>query len=149
MADHIIVGGGIANTFLQAAGLNIGKSLFEESMIDVAKTLLDKGKIILPKNVVTSKSFEGEDIKEKLVNEVAEEEMILDLNIEEETKRLIRNANTILWNGPIGVFENDAFAQGTKCLSEAISKSEAFSFCLLYTSPSPRDQRGSRMPSSA
>ena len=53
--------------------------------------------------------------------------MILDLNIEEETKRLIRNANTILWNGPIGVFENDAFAQGTKCLSEAISKSEAFS----------------------
>lgn len=127
VADHIIVGGGIANTFLHAAGLNIGKSLVEVSMIDVAKTLLDKGKIILPKNVVTSKSFEGEDIKEKLVNEVAEEEMILDLNIEEETERLIRNANTILWNGPLGVFENDAFAQGTKCLSEAISKSEAFS----------------------
>ena len=127
VADHIIVGGGIANTFLKASGLDIGKSLIENSMVDIAKDLIDQGKIVLPKIVTTSKSFEGKDIKEKSVNDITEEEMILDLNIEEETFSLIKDAKTILWNGPVGVFENDLFAEGTRCLSKAISKSEAFS----------------------
>ena len=127
VADHIIVGGGIANTFLKAAGLNVGKSLVEDSMLDIAKELIEEGKIVLPRNVTTSKSFEGKDIKEKSVNEITEEEMILDLSIEEKTLSLINDAKTILWNGPVGVFENDLFAEGTRCLSKAISKSEAFS----------------------
>ena len=127
VADHIIVGGGIANTFLKAAGLNVGKSLVEDSMLDIAKELIEEGKIVLPRNVTTSKLFEGKDIKEKSVNEITEEEMILDLSIEEKTLSLINDAKTILWNGPVGVFENDLFAEGTRCLSKAISKSEAFS----------------------
>ena len=127
VADHIIVGGGIANTFLKAAGLDVGQSLVEDSMLDIAKELIEEGKIVLPRNVTTSVSFEGKDIKEKSVNEITEEEMILDLSIEEKTLSLINDAKTILWNGPVGVFENDLFAEGTRCLSKAISKSKAFS----------------------
>ena len=127
VADHIIVGGGIANTFLKASGLNIGKSLVEDSMIDIAKEILDQGKIILPNTVITSKTFEGEDIKETQINSVKKEEMILDLNLEDKTIDLIVNANTILWNGPMGVFENNLFAKGTKNLSKGIANSNAFS----------------------
>ena len=127
VADHIIVGGGIANTFLKASGLNIGKSLVEDSMIDIAKEILELGKIILPDIVITSKTFEGEDIKETQVNSIKNEEMILDLNLENKTIDLIANANTILWNGPMGVFENSFFSKGTKNLSEAIANSKAFS----------------------
>jgi len=127
VADHIIVGGGIANTFLKASGLNIGKSLVEDSMIDIAKNLLEQGKIVIPSTVITSKTFEGEEIKETSVNEVKDEEMILDIYLKEETIALINKANTILWNGPMGVFENEAFSKGTKDLSEAIAKSKGFS----------------------
>jgi phosphoglycerate kinase len=127
VADHIIVGGGIANTFLKASGFNIGKSLVEDSMIDIAKEILELGKIILPDIVITSKTFEGEDIKETQVNSIKNEEMILDLNLENKTIDLIVNANTILWNGPMGVFENNLFAKGTKNLSKGIANSNAFS----------------------
>ena len=127
VADKIIVGGGIANTFIKAAGLNIGKSLVEDSMIDIAKDILDHGKIILPNTVVTSKSFEGDDIKEKSVTDISGEEMILDLYLEDETLKVINEAKTILWNGPIGVFENYKFEKGTKELSQAIAESKAFS----------------------
>ena len=127
VADYIIVGGGIANTFLKASGLNIGKSLAEDSMIDIAKELLGKGKMILPNTVITSKTFEGEDIKEIPINKVLDEEMILDVYLSDETVALIDQAKTILWNGPMGVFENEAFSKGTKNLSEAIAKSKAFS----------------------
>ena len=127
VADKIIVGGGIANTFIKAAGLNIGKSLVEDSMIDIAKDILDHGKIILPNTVVTSKSFEGDDIKEKSVTDISGEEMILDLFLEDETLKVINEAKTILWNGPIGVFENYKFEKGTKELSQAIAESKAFS----------------------
>ena len=96
-------------------------------MIDVAKELLDKGKIILPKKVITSSTFEGTDIKETLADKVSNHEMILDLHLEEETISLINDAKTILWNGPMGVFENEAFAKGTKDLSDAIARSSAFS----------------------
>ena len=127
VADKIIVGGGIANTFIKASGLNIGRSLVEDSMIDIAKSIFEKGKIILPSTVVTSKSFEGDDIKEKSVTDISDDEMILDLYLEDDTIEVINEAQTILWNGPIGVFENYKFEKGTKELSQAIAKSKAFS----------------------
>ena len=127
VADKIIVGGGIANTFLKASGLNIGKSLVEDSMIDIAKSILEQGKIILPTTVVTSKSFEGDCVKEKSVNDISDDEMVLDLYLEDETLKVINEAQTILWNGPIGVFENYKFEKGTKELSQAIAESKAFS----------------------
>jgi phosphoglycerate kinase len=126
-ADHIIVGGGIANTFLKAAGHEIGISLCEESMVGIAKELLNDGKIILPDTVVTSKNFEGEDIKEKHISEVKKNEMILDQFLNDEIDNVISSSNTILWNGPLGVFENKSFKEGTEQLSNAIAKSNAFS----------------------
>ena len=126
-ADHIIVGGGIANTFLKAKGFDVGKSLFEDSMIDIAYNLIEKGKIILPKKVITSTTFEGKNVKETLVSEVGHNEMILDLHLEEETVALLEDAKTILWNGPMGVFENIIFEKGTKDLSIAVARSKAFS----------------------
>ena len=127
VADHIIVGGGIANTFIKSSGLNVGNSLTEQSMLEIAKSILDKGKIILPNRVLTSKTFEGEDIKETSISNIGNDEMILDLYLEQETKTLINNAKTILWNGPMGVFENSLFENGTKELSKEIAKSNAFS----------------------
>jgi phosphoglycerate kinase len=126
-ADHIIVGGGIANTFLKAAGYEIGISLFEESMVGIAKELLNDGKIILPDIVVTSKSFEGEDIEEKHISEVKKDEMILDQFLNDEIDNVISLSSTILWNGPLGVFEKKSFKKGTEQLSNAIAKSNAFS----------------------
>ena len=127
VADHIIVGGGIANTFLKASGFNVGKSLIEDSMIDVAEEILKQGKIVLPTTVITSKTFKGDDIRETSINEVTDEEMILDLYLTDKTTALIDKASTILWNGPMGVFENSFFSKGTKDLSEAIANSKAFS----------------------
>ena len=127
VADKIIVGGGIANTFILASGLNVGKSLVEETMLDTAKSILDEGKIILPKVAITAESFEGKNINKRLISDVKDNEMILDLCIEEETIQSINEAQTILWNGPMGVFENKVFEEGTKELSLAIAKSKAFS----------------------
>jgi len=127
VADNIIVGGGIANTFILASGLNVGKSLVEETMLATAKSILDEGKIILPKVVITAESFEGKNINKKLISDVKDDEMILDLCIEDQTTQLINEAQTILWNGPMGVFENKAFEEGTKELSLTIAKSKAFS----------------------
>ena len=127
VAENIIVGGGIANTFICAAGFKVGKSLFEESMIDVAKAILDEGKILLPKKVVTSNSFEGSNVGVKSIADIEDNEMILDLILENETHTIINSAKTILWNGPMGVFENELFEKGTKTLSQAISSSSAFS----------------------
>ena len=126
-ADHIIVGGGIANTFIKAAGHEVGISLFEESMVHIAKDLLKDGKIILPKTVVTSKTFEGDDIQEKNIAEVRENEMILDQFLNEEIESIISTSRTILWNGPLGVFENKYFSRGTEQLSNSIAKSDGFS----------------------
>ena len=126
-ADHIIVGGGIANTFIKAAGHEVGISLFEESMVHIAKDLLKDGKIILPETVVTSKTFEGDDIQEKNIAEVRENEMILDQFLNEEIESIISISRTILWNGPLGVFENKYFSRGTEQLSNSIAKSDGFS----------------------
>ena len=127
VADHIIVGGGIANTFLKASGKNIGTSLVEDSMLDVAKNILNQKKIILPKRVVTSKTFEGENVNKKSIHDILESEMILDACLEQEVISLIHSAKTILWNGPMGVFENIYFEESTRELAKAIATSEAFS----------------------
>ena len=127
VADHIIVGGGIANTFLKASGKNIGTSLVEDSMLNVAKNILNDKKIILPERVVTSKTFEGENVNKKSIHEILESEMILDACLEQEVISLIHSAKTILWNGPMGVFENIYFEEGTRELAKAIATSEAFS----------------------
>ena len=131
VADHIIVGGGIANTFLKAAGFNIGKSLVEDSMISIAKEILESEKIVLPKNVVTSSSFEGENISGKSILEITEDEMILDLGIDQDTFSLINKSKTILWNGPAGYFENINFRKGSfeiaKKIVEKNKKNEIYS----------------------
>ena len=126
-ADHIIVGGGIANTFIKASGYEVGQSLYEESMLDIARSLLKDNKIMLPKKVITSLSFEGENIQEKSIDDISKDEMILDQFVTEDMKQVLVNSNTILWNGPLGVFENKKFSNGTKDLSKIIASSNAFS----------------------
>jgi phosphoglycerate kinase len=126
-ANFVIVGGGIANTFIKAAGNEIGISLYEESMIDIAKELLDGGKIILPETVITSLSFEGEEVTVKNICDVGENEMILDQMLTRKMQDAINVSKTILWNGPLGVFENQLFETGTRDLSKAIASSIAFS----------------------
>ena len=96
-------------------------------MLGIAKELLDGGKIILPQKVVTSLTFEGNKVTKKNINEVQKDEMILDQLLSEEMLQIINTSKTILWNGPLGVFENSLFEQGTKELSLAIAKSKAFS----------------------
>jgi phosphoglycerate kinase len=113
-ADHVIVGGGIANTFIKAAGYEVGQSLIEESMVAIAKELLDKGKVILPEKVITSETFEGKNISEKDISDVGINEMILDQLVSEKIKDIVLASKTILWNGPLGVFENDYFSKEQK-----------------------------------
>ena len=96
-------------------------------MLGIAKELLDGGKIILPQKVVTSLTFEGSEVVKKSINEVQKDEMILDQLLSEEMLQIINTSKTILWNGPLGVFENSLFEQGTKELSLAIAQSKAFS----------------------
>ena len=96
-------------------------------MLNIAKDLLDGGKIILPESVITSTTFEGSQIEEKKINEVAKNEMILDQPLTDQMLNVINSSKTILWNGPLGVFENSLFEKGTKELSIAIAQSKAFS----------------------
>jgi len=126
-ADHVIVGGGIANTFIKAAGYEVGQSLIEESMVGIAKELLDKGKVILPEKVITSETFEGKNITEKNISDVGINEMILDQLVSQKIQDIVLSSKTILWNGPLGVFENDYFSKGTEELSKEIAKSDGFS----------------------
>jgi phosphoglycerate kinase len=126
-SDHIIPGGGITNTFLKAQGFNIGQSLHEESLLDEARKLLDISSIHLPRKVVVAPSIDSLKYRICNVESVQDHEMILDQCIDDEILRLIANAKQIIWNGPIGVFEKDYFASGTRELAEAISQSSAFS----------------------
>lgn len=130
VADQLIVGGGIANTFMAAAGHKVGKSLCEEDLIPTAKELAEKTHIPEFVDVVVGKEFsETTPAVTKDLADVADDDMIFDLgpksmaNIEE----VIKNAKTILWNGPVGVFEFDQFAAGSKALAKAIAESDAFS----------------------
>jgi len=128
--DQLIVGGGIANTFLAAAGHNVGKSLYEEDLIPNAKALMAKTSIPVPTDVVTGKEFsETAEATLKSAAEVESDDMIFDIgpDTSAELARIISEAKTIIWNGPVGVFEFDQFAAGTKALAEAIADSEGFS----------------------
>ena len=128
--DQLIVGGGIANTFIAAAGYNVGKSLYEADLIPVAKGMMAKASIPIPVDVVVAKEFsESAEAVVKKVNEVADDEMILDIGPETAAQLAaqLKDAKTILWNGPVGVFEIDQFGNGTKALSLAIAESEGFS----------------------
>lgn len=130
ICDQIIVGGGIANTFLAAAGKPMGKSLHEADLIPTAKTLMAKVTIPLPTDVVVAKAFaEDAEATVKAVGEVADDDMILDIGPASaaELATLLTSAGTILWNGPVGVFEFDQFGKGTQVLAEAIANSDAFS----------------------
>jgi len=128
--DQIIVGGGIANTFLAAAGFPVGKSLYEADLVDTAKQLMTQVNIPLPTDVVVAKAFsETAEATIKQVAEVAEDEMILDIGPDSASALalLLKEAGTILWNGPVGVFEIQQFSSGTQVLAKAIAESAGFS----------------------
>jgi len=128
--DQLIVGGGIANTFLAASGKPVGNSLCEHDLIPKAQALLEKTNIPLPVDVVTGKAFaEDTPAQQKPVDQVADDDMIFDIGPQSanDIAAILADAGTILWNGPVGVFEFDAFADGTRALSEAIAGSSAFS----------------------
>ena len=130
LCDQLIVGGGIANTFLAAAGFPVGKSLYEADLLDTAKAIAAKVSVPLPVDVVVAKEFAADaEATIKAVADVAEDDMILDIGPEtaKQFAELLKNSKTILWNGPVGVFEFDQFANGTKVLAQAIADSEAFS----------------------
>ena len=130
VCDQLIVGGGIANTFIAAEGHKVGKSLCETDLIDTAKELASKTKIPAFVDVVVGKEFdEKTPAVTKDLSEVADDDMIFDLGPKSmaNINEVIKNAKTILWNGPVGVFEFDQFATGTKSMADAIANSEAFS----------------------
>ncbi|MFT5988037.1 MAG: phosphoglycerate kinase [Marinobacter psychrophilus] len=130
VCDQIIVGGGIANTFLAAAGYPVGKSLCEHDLIDAAKDIASRVEIPLPVDVVVASEFsETATSTIRNISDVTENDMILDVGPETagQFADLLKNAKTILWNGPVGVFEFDPFENGTKVLAHAIADSAAFS----------------------
>jgi len=135
IVDQLIPGGGIANTFIAAAGHPVGNSLVESDLIDQAKKLIDDatavgGEIPIPTDVVVGKAFSADTPAIiKTVAEVAEDDMIFDIGPETAARfaRMMHNAGTIVWNGPVGVFEFDQFGEGTRILGEAIAGSSAFS----------------------
>ena len=127
--DHLIVGGGIANTFLLAAGRPIGKSLAEPDLVGEAKQIMAATKVPLPADVVVAKSLEDKNARIKPADAVASDEMILDIGPKSaaELAAIVAQAGTIVWNGPLGVFEIEQFSKGTETLARAIAASKAFS----------------------
>lgn len=128
--DQLIVGGGIANTFLAAAGFPVGKSLYEADLLDTARAIAEKVSVPLPIDVVVASEFaESAKATVKLVADVSADDMILDIGPQTAAHfaELLKSAGTILWNGPVGVFEFDQFGNGTKALALAIAESPAFS----------------------
>ncbi len=130
ICDQLIVGGGIANTFLAAAGYKVGKSLQEADLIDTAKAIAAKVAVPLPVDVVVAKEFaESAEATVKAIADVADDDMILDIGPKTAAMfgEMLKSSQTILWNGPVGVFEFDQFGNGTKVLAQAIAQSPAFS----------------------
>lgn len=133
--DQLIVGGGIANTFIAAAGYSVGKSLYEADLLDDARALMAEAKannseIPVPVDVVCAKEFSDTAIATvKKVSDIADDDMVLDIGPETAAQyaAILESAKTIVWNGPVGVFEIDQFAEGTKTLAMAIAQSSAFS----------------------
>lgn len=130
VCDQIIVGGGIANTFLAAAGFPVGKSLYEPDLVDKAKAIMAKVHIPLPTDVVVGSEFSQDtEATLKPVQAVGDDDMIFDMGPDtmKSLAGIIGEAKTIIWNGPVGVFEFDSFASGTEALAKAIALSPAFS----------------------
>jgi phosphoglycerate kinase len=135
VVDQLIPGGGIANTFIAALGYNVGKSLYEPDLVDEAKRLMEAarakgGEIPVPTDVVVGKEFsESAEAVTKKVDEVADDDMIFDIGPETAARyaQMMKAAGTIVWNGPLGVFEFDQFGEGTRIVGEAIAESAAFS----------------------
>ena len=130
VCDQLVVGGGIANTFLAAAGYPVGKSLCETDLIPTAKALMSKTQIPLPIDVIVAKEFsETAEATVKLAAEVADDDMILDIGPLSQARmaEVLVAAGTILWNGPVGVFEFEAFSSGTLALANAVAESQGFS----------------------
>lgn len=133
--DGLIVGGGITNTFLAALGFRVGKSLHEPNMLDICKRLLEQAhkrgiEIPMPTDVVVAKEFSAKaEADVKPVGNVADDEMILDIGPDsaEQFGKILASAGTILWNGPVGVFEFEQFGEGTRAIANAIARSKAFS----------------------
>lgn len=133
--DQLIVGGGIANTFIAAAGFNVGKSLYEEDFVPAAKALMEKMRergadIPIPTDVVVAKAYSADaEARVVPVDQVQDDDLIFDIGPQsaEALKPLLTNAGTIVWNGPLGVFEFDQFAGGTRALAKAVAASNAFS----------------------
>ena len=128
--DQLIVGGGIANTFLAASGKQVGKSLCEKDMLDTARQLMTRADIPLPTDVLTGKEFAETAIAElKSVDQVGDDDMIFDIGPQSSKvlAEILENAGTIIWNGPIGVFEFEQFSKGTEAIAKAVAKSPAFS----------------------
>ncbi len=135
VVEQLIVGGGIANTFIAAEGYNVGKSLYEEDLVEIAKGLkaaaIERGgDIPLPTDVVCAKEFsETAEAELKSVEDVTDDDMIFDIGPDsaQALAEVLKSAGTIVWNGPVGVFEFDQFGEGTKAISLAIAESPAFS----------------------
>ena len=134
LVDQLIVGGGIANTFIAAAGHKVGKSLHEADMLDTARALMRRGSsgnsVPIPTDVVVAKEFSATaKANVKTVKNVADDDLILDIGPRTAASyaELLASAGTIIWNGPVGVFEFDQFGEGTRVLAEAIAASNAFS----------------------
>ena len=126
-ADFIVVGGGIANTFLKSQGFDVGESLVENDMIEIAKELFNSDKIILPNKVIVSDSIDSNSSTTKNIDSVSGSDKIFDINLTSNMSEILKNSKTILWNGPIGVFEKEPFQKGTHQLAKTIAGSEAFS----------------------
>ena len=126
-ADFIVVGGGIANTFLKSQGFDVGESLVENDMIEIAKELFNSGKIILPNKVIVADSIHSNSSTTKNIDSVSGSDKIFDINLTSNMSEILKNSKTILWNGPIGVFEKEPFQKGTHQLAKTIAGSEAFS----------------------
>lgn len=130
IVDQLIVGGGIANTFLLASGANIGQSLCEPDLVETARALMERTSIPLPTDVVVASEFSAEAAATvKPVADIANSDMILDIGPETANRlaQLVSEMKTIIWNGPVGVFEFDQFASGTKIIAEAIAANAGFS----------------------
>ena len=133
--DQLIVGGGIANTFIKAMGFEVGSSMYEEDLVPAARKIIDKlekrgASLPLISDVVCGKKFDAKEVAvTKNIKDVHKDDMIFDLgkNSVDEIVKCIHNAKTIIWNGPVGVFEFDQFAKGTETMTHAIANSEAFS----------------------
>ena len=128
--DKLILGGGIANTFLAACGINVGRSLYEKDFLESARKIMKLTCVPLPSDVVTAKSFNKDAMsEEKVLSDIEDDDIVMDVGPETRSYfvELIKEMNTVIWNGPLGVFEFPQFAKGTESIALAVAKNRGFS----------------------